>query len=139
FLLPSSAFSLLLMCLLALAWQTHPRYRLIFAGNRDEFHARPSAAAAWWQDAPDVFGGRDLEAGGTWLGMRRDGRFAVVTNFREPDPRPAGLRSRGELTARFLSGNDAPEDYLRQLRETRSDYAGYNLIFGDLTARGNAL
>lgn len=125
------------MCLLALAWQSHPRYRLIFAGNRDEFHARPAAPADWWRDAPDVFGGRDLEAGGTWLGMRRDGRFAVVTNFREPDPRPAGARSRGELTAKFLRGNDSPQDYLAELRRTGNDYAGYNLLFGDVNASGN--
>ncbi len=119
------------MCLLAIAWLAHPRYRLIFAGNRDEFHARPAAKADWWQDAPEVFGGRDLEAGGTWLGMRRDGRFAVVTNFREPDIRPAGKRSRGELTAHFLSGDMSPNDYLERLRKTAGDYAGFNLLFGD--------
>lgn len=127
------------MCLLALAWKTHPRYRLIFAGNRDEFHARGAAPANWWNDAPAVFAGRDLEAGGTWLGMRRDGRFAVVTNFREPDRRPPGKRSRGELTAHFLAGDTSPENYLAQLRRTADDYAGFNLLFGDVNAPGNQL
>ena len=119
------------MCLLAFAWNCHPRYRLIFAGNRDEFHARPAAAADWWQDATHVFGGRDLEAGGSWLGLARDGRFAVVTNFREPDRRPADKRTRGELVGQFLSGNDTPANYADQLLASADRYAGYNLIFGD--------
>lgn len=127
------------MCLLAFAWNTHPRYRFVFAGNRDEFHARPAAAAEWWQDAPDVFGGRDLEAGGSWLGLRRDGRFAVVTNFREPDRRPAGVRSRGELVTRFLADSSNASAYLAELRRTGDEYAGYNLVFGDLLAPNNDL
>ena len=68
------------MCLIAVAWKAHPRYPLILLGNRDEFHARPSVAADWWPEAPDVFGGRDLKAGGSWLGVSRGGRIAVVTN-----------------------------------------------------------
>lgn len=119
------------MCLLALAWKAHPQYPLIFAGNRDEFHARPALAAHWWQDAPDVFGGRDLEANGSWLGVRRDGRFAVVTNFREPDCRPRNLRSRGELTTQFLSNSNTTSEYLRFLHDNRGAYAGFNLLFGD--------
>src|SRR5690606_1853058 len=99
------------MCLLAIAWKVHPRYPLIFAGNRDEFHERPARAAHWWADAPQVFGGRDLEAGGAWLGVRRDGRFAVVTNFREPDRRPEDLRSRGELPLRFLAEPISASEY----------------------------
>lgn len=120
------------MCLLALGWNAHPRYRLVFAGNRDEFHARPAATADWWTDKPDVFGGRDLEAGGTWLGLRRDGRFAVVTNFREPDRRPAGMRSRGELATRFLAGSMASSAYLDDLKVQADEYAGFNLVFGDV-------
>lgn len=127
------------MCLLAFAWQTHPHYRFVFAGNRDEFHARPARAANWWQDAPDVFGGRDLEAGGSWMGLRKDGRFAVVTNFREPDLRPAGMRTRGELVTRFLAENSSSTEYLEHLRATRADYAGYNLVFGDLLSTTNEL
>lgn len=121
------------MCLLAFAWRTHPRYRFVFAGNRDEFHSRPAAQAGWWPDAPDVFGGRDLEAGGSWLGLRRDARFAVVTNFREPDRRPAGKRSRGELVTRFLAGDMSADEYLDFLHEHADDYAGFNLLFADLS------
>ncbi len=120
------------MCLLAFSWNDHPRYALIFAGNRDEFHARPTAAAGWWPDSPNVFGGRDLEAGGTWLGLRRDARFAVVTNFREPDRRPAGKRTRGELATRFLAGTMTSLEYLERLHAHADDYAGFNLVFGDI-------
>lgn len=124
------------MCLLAFSWNIHPRYRFIFAGNRDEFHARPAAAANWWPDAKDVFGGRDLEAGGSWLGLRRDGRFAVVTNFREPDRRPPGKHSRGELTTNFLAAGMPPETYVADLAGRADDYAGFNLLFGDLAGPG---
>jgi len=127
------------MCLLAFSWQNHSRYRFVFAGNRDEFHARPSAAANWWPDAPDVFGGRDLEAGGTWLGLRRDGRFAVVTNFREPDVRPAGKRSRGELVGAFLSGTSPASAWLADIETRADDYAGFNLLFGDVVRPGEPL
>ncbi len=119
------------MCLLAIAWKVHPRYPLIFAGNRDEFHERPARAAHWWADAPQVFGGRDLEAGGAWLGVRRDGRFAVVTNFREPDRRPEDLRSRGELPLRFLAEPISASEYRDLLQRERDQYAGFNLLFGD--------
>lgn len=120
------------MCVLALAWKTHPRYRLIFAGNRDERHSRPTAPAGWWEDAPQVLGGRDLEAGGTWLGLTRDGRFAVVTNYREPDnPAPPGTPSRGELTADYLVGDITPAAFLELLRHSGRRYAGFNLLFGN--------
>lgn len=122
------------MCLLAIAWKAHPRYPLIFAGNRDEFHARPARAAHWWVDAPRVYGGRDLEAGGAWLGVRDDGRFAVVTNFREPDRRPENLRSRGELPLEFLADTGSATDYLDRLARDRDRYAGFNLLFGDVLA-----
>jgi uncharacterized protein with NRDE domain len=102
------------MCLLILAWRDQPGSRLLLLGNRDELHARPAAAADWWQDAPGVIGGRDLEAGGSWLGLRRDGRFAVVTNVREAD---------------FLRGDETPERYVAGLG--MASFAGYNLICGD--------
>ncbi len=104
-------------------------YPLILAGNRDEFHARPSAAADWWDDQPDIVGGRDLEAGGSWLALHRGGRFATVTNHRDAErPRP-GLRSRGHLVSGFLQSKLAPRDYLASI--DGSDYAGFNLITGD--------
>ena len=120
------------MCLLAFSWKNHPRYRFVFAGNRDEFHARPATAADWWPNAPDVLGGRDLEAGGSWLGVHRDGRFAVVTNFREPDIRPADKRSRGELVRRFLEEAHSPARYFAELKSRGDDYAGFNLLFGNV-------
>ena len=81
------------MCLLVVAWRSHPRYRLVVAGNRDEFHDRPAAPLGWWSDAPDVLGGRDLRAGGTWLAFARSGRFGLVTNFRDANGAPPGARS----------------------------------------------
>ena len=87
------------MCLLVMAWQVHPEQRLLFAGNRAEFHQRPARSAQWWPDAPGVLAGRDLQAGGTWLGADREGRFAVVTNFREPVTETRG----GSPSIRHLS------------------------------------
>jgi len=118
------------MCLLILAWRDQPDQRLLLLGNRDELHARPSAPAAWWTEAPQLLGGRDLEAGGTWLGVTQRGRFAVVTNVREADP-PTLLRarSRGELVAGFLRGDATPERYVADLG--MASFAGYNLICGD--------
>lgn len=118
------------MCLLILAWRDQPNAQLLLLGNRDESHARPTAAADWWSDAPGVLGGRDREAGGSWLGVTRSGRFAVVTNVREADP-PTLLRarSRGELVADFLRGRDSPADFVSSL--AGASFAGYNLICGD--------
>lgn len=116
------------MCLILVGWQVHPDYPLVVAANRDEFHARPTAAADFWPDAPDILGGRDLQAGGTWLGATRRGRFAAVTNVREPGA-PPGLRSRGELTSTFLRSSLSPIDYAEAL--VAADYAGYNLLLGD--------
>lgn len=118
------------MCLLVLAWRDPPDQGLLLLGNRDELHARPSAPAAWWDDAPQVLGGRDLEAGGSWLGVTHRGRFAVVTNVREADP-PTLLRarSRGELVADFLRSDATPARYVAELGV--ASFAGYNLICGD--------
>ena len=97
------------MCLIVLAWQTHPDYPLVVAANRDEFFARPAASIAFWSDAPQVLAGRDLEAGGTWLGVTRDARFAALTNYREARRPRQDAPSRGALVADFLIGNDDPE------------------------------
>jgi uncharacterized protein with NRDE domain len=121
------------MCLLVLAWRDQPDTRLLLLGNRDERHARASAAAGWWPDAPAVLGGRDLEAGGSWLGVTRRGRFAVVTNVREGDPPTLRrARSRGELVSDFLRGDEAPARFVGALG--MASYAGYNLICGDASA-----
>lgn len=98
------------MCLLALAWNAHPRWPLVLAANRDERHDRPSLPAHRWEDLPSVLGGRDLEAGGTWLGVSEAGRLASVTNFRSPADIGVARRSRGVLTRDFLAGDVSLED-----------------------------
>ena len=117
------------MCLVVLALGQSARHPLILAGNRDEFHARPSQAARWWPDRPDICGGRDLQAGGTWLALHRSGRFATVTNYRDAEPVTPGRRSRGHLVTGFLEGEDAPLDYVASI--DGSAYSGFNLIVGD--------
>lgn len=119
------------MCLLAFAWKRHPDYPLILAANRDELRARPTAEAHWWHDAPDVLGGRDLEAGGTWLGITTQGRFAALTNFREPGPRPEGGSSRGQLVADFLMSQITPAGFAAKLAQMADRFAGFSLVFGD--------
>lgn len=119
------------MCLLVLAWRCHPRYRLVLAGNRDEFHARPSAAADWWRGDDKILAGKDLQADGTWLGVARNGRFAVVTNFREPVAPDPGHSSRGALVAGFLSADEAPDKWSAHTTSRGDRYGGFNLIVGD--------
>ena len=120
------------MCVLFVAWQVRPETPLIVASNRDEAHARPTAPADWWPDCPNVLAGRDLEAGGTWGGVNRNGHWAIVTNVREP--RWFGYeaeRSRGRLVADVLCGESAPaEDAARAVAEQEA-YAGFNLLVGD--------
>jgi uncharacterized protein with NRDE domain len=119
------------MCLVVLAVGQHPEYPLILAANRDEFHARPTQDAHWWPDKPDIVGGRDLQAGGTWLATHRSGRFATVTNFRDAMPTAPEHRSRGELVTGFLEGDLEPQKYLATIDEDA--YAGFNLIVGTST------
>ncbi|MCK6410897.1 MAG: NRDE family protein [Azonexus sp.] len=116
------------MCLIVVGWRVASAYPLVVAANRDEFYARPTALAARWPQAPQVIAGRDLEAGGTWLGITDSGRFAAVTNVREPG-QPPGRYSRGQLTRDFLCGEQAALPYLQQL--AGADYAGFNLLVGD--------
>jgi uncharacterized protein with NRDE domain len=116
------------MCLILVAWRVHPGYPLVVAANRDEFHRRPSAAAGPWPEDPRVHGGRDLEAGGSWLGLREDGRFAAVTNVREPGVAKGG-RSRGELTRDFLLGEAEPLAFAEAI--DGPDYSGFNLLLAD--------
>ena len=116
------------MCLILFAWKAHPRYAFVLAANRDEFHERPSAAADFWPRRPDLLAGRDLQAGGTWLGITRSGRFAAVTNFREPLAPEAPLeRSRGDLVTDYLAGAQAPLVHARALLESAPPYRGFNL------------
>ena len=116
------------MCLIVIGWQVHANYPLVLAANRDEFYARPTASAARWPDAPSIIGGIDLAAGGTWLAITETGRFAALTNVREPE-RAKGACSRGELTRNFLLSNMAANDYAQQIDDDL--YGGFNLLLGD--------
>lgn len=97
------------MCVAAVAWDSHPEFALIAIGNRDEFHARPTAALARWEDGSGIIAGRDLQAGGTWLGISDSGRFALLTNFRDPDNFVSGRPSRGQLVQQLLTGDCPPQ------------------------------
>jgi uncharacterized protein with NRDE domain len=116
------------MCLLVFAWRPEATETLVLAGNRDEFHERPAAPAAWWRNG--TVGGRDLRAGGSWLAAHRSGRFAVVTNYREPMEEGRGPRSRGELVTGYLGGNEGPEAFAREVAKRGREYGGFNLLLG---------
>src|SRR5437763_11212868 len=118
------------MCLILLAWRVTNEHPLVVAANRDEFHARPAAAAAFWDDKPGVLAGRDLEARGTWMGVSRNGRFAAVTNYRGAREARAA-ESRGALVARFLDGADAAGDYMKSVADRAAAYSGFNLLASD--------
>lgn len=127
------------MCLIAFALDAHPHYRLVVAANRDEFHARPTAAAAWWADAADIYGGRDLQQQGSWMACHRDGRWAAVTNVRRmelPDP---NAPSRGALVADYLRGSLSAAEYTERLRGDAARYAGFNLLIGEAPGQGSGL
>jgi uncharacterized protein with NRDE domain len=113
------------MCLILVAWRVHEEYPLVVAANRDEFHGRAAARAAFWDDKPDVLAGRDLQAHGTWMGISRGGRFAAVTNYRG-GTEPGAAESRGALVTRYLDGVDLP-----RLAERKSEYSGFNLLAAD--------
>jgi uncharacterized protein with NRDE domain len=119
------------MCLMLFAYRVHPEYPLVVAANRDEFHRRPSAPAQWW-NAPDILAGRDLEAGGSWMGVNRRGRFAAVTNFRDPPAQRPGLRSRGALIVETLQDARPGEAVLQDLQSQGQLYNGFNLVFGGI-------
>lgn len=118
------------MCLIVFAWRPHHALPLIVAANRDEFYDRPTLPLGHWEDAPDIVAGRDLQAGGTWMGVSTSGRFAALTNIRVPGA-AAGSRSRGELPERYLRGQLSPEAYLKELAGHLQHYAGFNLLVGD--------
>lgn len=120
------------MCLILLAKNYLPGYRLIIAANRDEFYDRPTAPARFWDDSPDILAGRDLALGGTWLGISRSGKFAAVTNYRDMT-QPKGSISRGFLVSDFLSSDVRSESYLEQVASQSEKYTGFNLLFGELS------
>ncbi|MEM6642133.1 MAG: NRDE family protein [Bacteroidota bacterium] len=119
------------MCLITFAYHTHPKYKLILAANRDEFYRRPSAKADWWEDHPEILGGRDLQAMGTWMGINKNGRLAAVTNYRDLRNIKENAQSRGELTTKFLLGDATPEDYVKEVLKEGGNYNGFNLLVLD--------
>jgi len=119
------------MCLLMLAWRAHPRYALVVAANRDEFHDRPAAALAPWLPPQALLAGRDLRAGGTWLALDRARRFGVVTNFRDLQPPKPGAPSRGELIPRYLAQEGDPARFFATLAPQAQSYSGFNLLLAD--------
>jgi uncharacterized protein with NRDE domain len=118
------------VCLLFLAYKSHPLYPLIVAANRDEFYDRPTKAASFWEEQPDVLAGRDLKGGGTWLGITKGGRIAAITNFRKLAALKVNAPSRGLLVGDYLLGNDDPDEYLRDLKNRAGVYSGFNIVAG---------
>lgn len=118
------------MCLILLAWRAHPRLPLVVAANRDEYHARSAARAAFWPDRPAILAGRDLEAAGTWMGVARNGKFAAVTNYRG-GKEPRAVESRGQLVTRFLDNGASPAGYIEDVAPRGGGYSGFNLLVGD--------
>ena len=119
------------MCLLLFAVQKHPDYKLVLAANRDEYYDRPTAPAAFWDEAPLLLAGKDLRAGGTWLGITKTGRIAAITNYRDPAAQISKAPSRGKLVSGFLLGQQSPEHFLEGLAQEKDRYNGFNLIIGE--------
>lgn len=120
------------MCLILFAYHIHPDIPLIVAANRDEFYQRPTKAAHYWDDKQEILAGRDLEKMGTWMGITKEGRFAALTNYRNPNEETAGKRSRGELVAQYLTNNGNTKEYLKNLEKSKAEYPGYNILLGDV-------
>ncbi len=119
------------MCLIFFSIRNHPTYKLIIAGNRDEFYNRQTAPAEFWKDNPQILGGRDMEAMGTWMAMTKTGKISFITNYRDPKNINTHAPSRGKLVSDYLENNISPEDYLKQIEKHAADYNGFNLVVGD--------
>lgn len=129
------------MCIISFHLQDHPKYKFILAANRDEFYERPTKEAQFWEDHPTILAGRDLEAMGTWLGVTKQGRFAALTNYRDPTKERDKKQSRGEIVTSFLLDDCAEIDFLNDLKERKEEYNGFNLLvsssFDDVYYYGN--
>ncbi|WP_040478540.1 NRDE family protein [Mariniradius saccharolyticus] len=117
------------MCLLAFNWNNHPKYKLILVANRDEFFERPTESLHKWEAG--FYAGKDIRAGGTWLGIHPGGRFATLTNFRDLRNKNKYEKSRGDLVKNFLEGKDHPKDYLEKIQSEKGEYDGFNLLVAD--------
>jgi uncharacterized protein with NRDE domain len=122
------------MCLIFFSVNNHPTYKLILAGNRDEFYNRKTAAAQFWKDQPNVLAGRDLEAGGTWMGITREGKISFITNYRDPSNINPAAPSRGHLVSDYLENDNDPFNYIKEVERKASVYNGFNLLVGDVNA-----
>lgn len=118
------------MCLIVLANNYHPNYKLILASNRDEFYSRSTEPANFWKDNPDLLAGKDLQAGGTWMGITKKGRYAAITNFRDPNSMSPKSVSRGKIVTDYLTSVESPKNFLENLMETAQKYNGFNLLVG---------
>ncbi|QTA91151.1 NRDE family protein [Desulfonema magnum] len=133
------------MCLIFFSYNQHTDYRLILAANRDEYYERPTQALDFWDDTPHILAGRDLRGNGTWMGITRTGRWAAITNFRDPASLKADAPSRGMLVSNFLIGEASPEAYLEHISSIGHRYNGFNLLVGDASTlcyysnRGNGI
>ena len=126
------------MCIIFVGFNVRGNQPLVLAANRDEFYSRPTAAAAFWEDAPEIFAGRDLVGGGTWLGVSKQGRFAAVTNYRDPKG-ATGTVSRGNLVADFLRGNETAGEYLEGVSSREDEFSGFNLLAGEMNEKRQEL
>lgn len=120
------------MCIVTFNHHQHPKYKLIIASNRDEFYMRPTEQAHFWEDYPDLLAGRDLKQMGTWLGITKTGRIAMLTNFRDVTSEQSDRKSRGSIVKHFLTSNEDPIDLFEQLKQNKSDYNGFNFIAGTI-------
>jgi uncharacterized protein with NRDE domain len=116
------------MCLLAFNWNNHPEYKMILVANRDEFFERPTESLHLWEEG--FYAGKDLRAGGTWLGIHPNGRFAALTNFRDMRNMKKYAKTRGDLVKNFLQGKSDPEEYLAEIQKEKDLYEGFNLLVG---------
>jgi uncharacterized protein with NRDE domain len=122
------------MCIVLFSYKNTPGYRLILAANRDEFLARPTAPLSWWSDNTTILAGRDIQDGGTWLGVSRNGKFGVLTNYRDFPVNDESPVSRGEILSEYLSADSMPSIFIQGLRQRQKHFRGYNLLLGDASS-----
>ena len=119
------------MCLITFAYQSHPEFPLIIIANRDEFYERPTATVDFWDDAPNILAGKDLRMGGSWLGVSKSGRFAAITNYRDPSRPESGQLSRGGIVKAYLNSNQSSAAFIEELRGHKDLYGGLNVLLYD--------
>ncbi|XP_048234517.1 transport and Golgi organization 2 homolog isoform X2 [Ricinus communis] len=122
------------MCIAVFLWQAHPLYPFLLLLNRDEYHSRPTKPLSWWGSGDQILGGRDEQAGGTWLACTKDGKIAFLTNVREIISTPTDS-SRGDLPVNFLQSNKNPKDFAEDLAKKADKYNGFNLILADICSK----